>query len=168
MCLQQVTLDVEVWVNKTLQMELTSQGMSYHSLTDYDLQLAEVFCVHHLLAHFLACKRVRIEHRYVPAVVVLCSYSSCCWRPRQCKTHACSCRYTCVSCTGFQVSSWSRQLLCGGNGLVEYLHRYMMQLYISSECVSPVCDRYRSLPSDVKIEASPDCPNDVRTGHNGR
>lgn len=45
MCLQQVTLDVEIWVNKTLQTELTSQGMSYHSLTDYDLQLAEVYTV---------------------------------------------------------------------------------------------------------------------------
>lgn len=44
-CLQQVTLDVEIWVNKTLQTELTSQGMSYHSLTDYDLQLAEVYTV---------------------------------------------------------------------------------------------------------------------------
>lgn len=43
MCLHQVTLDVEIWVNRTLQTELTNRGMSYHSLTDYDLQLAEVY-----------------------------------------------------------------------------------------------------------------------------
>lgn len=42
MCLRQVTLDVEVWVNGALQDELASRGMVYHSLMDYDLQLAEV------------------------------------------------------------------------------------------------------------------------------
>ena len=43
MCLRQVTLDVEVWVNGALQDELASRGMVYHSLMDYDLQLAEVY-----------------------------------------------------------------------------------------------------------------------------
>ena len=46
MCLSQLSLDVELWVNEALQAELASRGMAYHSLMDYDLQLAEVNYVH--------------------------------------------------------------------------------------------------------------------------
>ena len=42
MCVCQVRLDVELWVNGALQAELASRGLAYHSLTDYDLQLVEV------------------------------------------------------------------------------------------------------------------------------
>ena len=38
----QVSLDVELWINDELQTKLLEQGVTYHSLTDYDLQLAEV------------------------------------------------------------------------------------------------------------------------------
>jgi hypothetical protein len=41
-CIQQVSLDVELWVNGVLERELTARHITYHSLTDYDLQLAEV------------------------------------------------------------------------------------------------------------------------------
>lgn len=39
---KQVCLDVELWMNETLQAELSRQGLTYHSLTDYDIQLTEV------------------------------------------------------------------------------------------------------------------------------
>ena len=39
---EQVSLDVELWINDELQSELTARGITYHSLIDYDLQLAEV------------------------------------------------------------------------------------------------------------------------------
>lgn len=42
MTVQQISLDVEVWVNASLHSELANRGMAYHSLIDYDLQLAEV------------------------------------------------------------------------------------------------------------------------------
>lgn len=38
----QSSLDVELWVNGALQSELDSRGFTFHSLTDYDLQLVEV------------------------------------------------------------------------------------------------------------------------------
>jgi hypothetical protein len=38
----QVSLDVELWINDELQTKLLEQGVTYHSLTDYDLQLAEL------------------------------------------------------------------------------------------------------------------------------
>lgn len=42
----QVSLDVELWLNNQLNSELAACDITYHSLTDYDLQLAEV-PVHH-------------------------------------------------------------------------------------------------------------------------
>ena len=39
---QQTNLDVEVWVNASLHVELAARGKVYHSLNDYDLQLAGV------------------------------------------------------------------------------------------------------------------------------
>ena len=38
----QVSLDMELWINDELQTKLLEQGVTYHSLTDYDVQLAEV------------------------------------------------------------------------------------------------------------------------------
>ena len=38
----QSSLDVELWVNGAVQSELDSRGFTFHSLTDYDLQLVEV------------------------------------------------------------------------------------------------------------------------------
>ena len=48
----QVSLDVEVWINDELQTRLAEQGVTYHSLTDYDLQMAEV-CMPHFLYFFI-------------------------------------------------------------------------------------------------------------------
>lgn len=70
MCLQQVTLDVEIWVNKTLQTELTSQGMSYHSLTDYDLQLAEVYAVKNIVT--IMCLHIQCLY-----IMQVCTGSGC-------------------------------------------------------------------------------------------
>ena len=38
----QLSLDVELWMNEVLQGELEGRGFTFHSLTDYDLQLVEV------------------------------------------------------------------------------------------------------------------------------
>lgn len=82
--MQQVTLDVEIWVNKTLQTELTSQGMSYHSLTDYDLQLAEVCTVKNsdycVPAHAMFVYNAGL---YWQVVVLFLSWLYY-WRPHQC------------------------------------------------------------------------------------
>lgn len=57
MCLSQVTLDVELWVNRALHAELAKRGMAYHSLTDYDLQLAEVQSVVRCTCTFAMCDK---------------------------------------------------------------------------------------------------------------
>ena len=57
----QVSLDVELWVNEELQTKLLEQGVTYHSLTDYDLQLAEVcVCVrvYCIVSCFVGCVQV--------------------------------------------------------------------------------------------------------------
>ena len=41
--MRQVCLDVELWVNGALQTELAERGLTYHSLTDYDIQLTEAW-----------------------------------------------------------------------------------------------------------------------------
>ena len=38
----QSSLDVELWLNGALQSQLEARGFTFHSLTDYDLQLVEV------------------------------------------------------------------------------------------------------------------------------
>ena len=40
--LSQSSLDVELWLSGALQSELELLGFTFHSLTDYDLQLVEV------------------------------------------------------------------------------------------------------------------------------
>ena len=39
---EQVSLDVELWLDSVLSSVLLSCGFTLHSLTDYDLQLVEV------------------------------------------------------------------------------------------------------------------------------
>lgn len=39
---QQTGLDVELWMNETLQSELEARGFTFRSLTDYDVQMVEV------------------------------------------------------------------------------------------------------------------------------
>ena len=47
MVVQQSSLDIEVWLNKTLQIELKRNGLELHCLVDYEVQIAEVGAVVH-------------------------------------------------------------------------------------------------------------------------
>ena len=67
--MRQVSLDVELWVSEELQSELAAaHGVTYHSLTDYDLQVAEVIII--LLTSYVWL--VPIKYRCVLAAAVQC------------------------------------------------------------------------------------------------
>ena len=72
MAVQQISLDVEVWVNASLHSELANRGMAYHSLIDYDLQLAEVgsITVPHVRTYPDVCMLTgKLSHIVYPLVV---------------------------------------------------------------------------------------------------
>ena len=73
----QSSLDVELWVNGALQSELDSEGFTFHSLTDYDLQLVEVSPLHHCTKH--GRKLLHLIHHYVRCVVRVGMWCSSLW-----------------------------------------------------------------------------------------